>query len=154
MNATIETVMPHVGQLRDGIQTSRIAEGEAGKGRFVYPLPPMSFDRYADDMDIYVRFMRHLRVTPHSREDIRILSAIGFVADMTGQGDADITVTLIEMGLRAPRSALPASYLIMISQRLLRGDGGLSAAALSLVNHWHKIEDPSPVCCAAALPRA
>ncbi len=79
------------------------------------PFPPFAIYPDAADsafeMDIYARFMRHLRVVPTSRPDIQILSSIQFVADMTGVDDAQIAKILVDLGLRAPRSAFPDGYL-------------------------------------------
>lgn len=115
-----------------------IETGEAKEGRFILPLPPEG----TMEMDIYVRFMRHLRHVPNSRMDIKILSAIQFTADMTDVGDALVAKILVETGLRAPRSAFPASYLEHADRSLMRSGwdvGGPCAATIDLKSHWDDI---------------
>lgn len=123
------------------VETEPVVAEKGAVATCLYPIPPVDFMNFAHDMDIYVRFMRHLRFSPHSREDIRILATIGFVADMIGAGDADVAGTLIDMGLRVPRTALPASYLMMVDQHLLRADAVPSLALTDLVVHWHRIAE-------------
>ena len=82
------------------------------------PLPP-SLNGRADDMELYARFMRHLRNVPNSRLEI-----------------------LVDLGLRAPRMAFPAEFLRFIDRSLMRSGweiGGPSAAVLELKSHWDKI---------------
>ncbi len=96
------------------------------------PFPPLAM--YPDvagsafEMDVYTRFMRHLRVVPTSRPDIQILSSIQFVADMTGVDDAQIAKILVDLGLRAPRSAFPEGYLHHADTALKRVLGTFTAA--------------------------
>lgn len=108
--------------------------------KVVLPLPPE--DQAPTDMDIYARFMRHLRNVPNSRMEIKILSAIQFTADMLDIGDALVAKTLVDCGLRAPRQSFPAEYLEFIDKSLLRSGwevGGPSASAAELKAHWDKI---------------
>ncbi len=111
----------------------------------VLPLPPTEKEA-TSEMEIYARFMRHLRMVPNSRAEIKILSAIQFTADMTDVGDALIAKTLVDLGLRAPRRAFPASYLDHVDRSLMRSGwevGGPSASTLALKEHWDGIgEDP------------
>lgn len=116
-----------------------------GNATMVLPLPPT--DKAAvSEMDIYARFMRHLRMVPSSRADIKILSAIQFTADMMDIGDALVAKTLVDLGLRAPRRALPAAYLDHVDRSLMRSGwdvGGPSTATLALKDYWDDIgEDP------------
>ncbi len=105
------------------------------------PLPP---DRNADpqDMELYARFMRYLRHVPNSRMEIKILSAIQFTADMSGYSDAHIAKILVDMGLRAPRMAFPASFLEFADNALMRpawAVGGPTPSLQELKAHWDRI---------------
>ena len=108
--------------------------------KVLLPLPPK--DSAPSDMEIYARFMRHLRNVPNSRMEIKILSAIQFTADMLDIGDALVAKTLVDCGLRAPRQSFPTDYLEFIDNCLLRSGwevGGPSASAVELKLHWDKI---------------
>lgn len=109
------------------------------------PLPPTDKEAVSE-MEIYARFMRHLRMVPNSRPDIKILSAIQFTADMMDLGDALVAKTLVDLGLRAPRRAFPAAYLDHIDRSLMRSGwdvGGPNSSTLSLKEYWDTIgEDP------------
>lgn len=105
------------------------------------PLPPQSKESHSE-MEIYARFMRHLRMVPNSRMEIKILSAIQFTADLLDIGDALVTKTLVDLGLRGPRKAFPAAYLEFVDKSLLRTGwevGGPTASAADLKLHWDKI---------------
>lgn len=94
------------------------------------------------EMDIYVRFMRALREVPTSRMEIKILSAIHSVADMTDQSDAEIAKILVDMGLRVPRISLPTQFLDYVDQALMRNEweiGSAGASLKSLQDHWSRI---------------
>lgn len=104
------------------------------------PLPPAESAR--TEMEIYARFMRHLRMVPNSEMDIKILSAIQFTADLLDIGDALVAKTLVDQGLRAPRKAYPASYLEFIDRSLMRTGwdvGGPTVSAAALKQHWDLI---------------
>jgi len=105
-----------------------------------YPLPPDL--KESTEMEIYARFMRHLRMVPNSREEIKILSAIQFTADMVDVGDALVSKVLVDLGLRAPRKAFPASFLEHVDRSLMRTGweiGGPSKSVLALKKHWDEI---------------
>ena len=107
----------------------------------VLPLPP---EKEGEDieMEIYARFMRHLRLVPSSQSNIKVLSAIQFTADMIDLEDALVSKVLVDHGLRAPRKAFPTSYLEHIDQSLMRSGwhvGGPTMASLDLKNYWDKI---------------
>ncbi len=109
--------------------------------RIVYPLPPEDKEQHLE-MDVYTRFMRHLRIIPHSRDEIKILSAIQFVATMTANSEAHVTKVLVDLGLRAPRFALPASYLDYADSAIVRSDqdfGSASNHLKDLDQHWAEI---------------
>ena len=104
------------------------------------PLPPQKSE--GREMEIYARFMKHLRYVPNSKSEIKILSAIQFTADMTDHSDAHVSKALVELGLRAPRMAFPAEFLKFADQSLMRNGwevGGPSAALLELQSFWNSI---------------
>ncbi|MCI5059637.1 MAG: hypothetical protein MRY79_01040 [Alphaproteobacteria bacterium] len=106
------------------------------------PLPPSNTPETADEMEIYGRFMRHLRLVPNSRMEIKVLSAIQFTSDMLDLTDALVAKTLVDLGLRAPRAALPSNYLEHVDRSLMRSGwevGSPTASALELRNFWDKI---------------
>lgn len=105
-------------------------------------LPVPAEDASNDIMEIYARFMRHLRHVPNSRAAIKVLSAMQFTADMIDYSDANIAKVLVDMGLRAPRIAFPAEFLDYADQALMRSGwdvGGPNAALLELKNYWDRI---------------
>lgn len=107
----------------------------------VLPLPPEQL-KQAEELDLYVRFMRHLRHVPSSRTEIKILSAIQFTADMTCNSDAHVAKTLVDMGLRAPRVAFPADFLKFADASLMRSGwevGGPTKALGELKAFWDQI---------------
>ncbi|NCT40314.1 MAG: hypothetical protein GW778_01455 [Alphaproteobacteria bacterium] len=108
--------------------------------RIELPLPP-SKDQYVE-MDVYARFMQHLRRVPHNRMEIKILSAIQFTADMMGYTDAQISKMLVDMGLRVGRVGLPMEYLDFADASLMRSGwevGGPTASLAALKGHWDEI---------------
>lgn len=109
--------------------------------RVLLPLPPFS-PQAKFEMDVYARFMRHLRHVANSRDDIKVLSAIQFVADMMDVQDDEIAKVLVDHGLRAPRVAFPATYLEFIDNSLMRNEwepGAASEAIKELRDHWGRI---------------
>lgn len=112
--------------------------------RTVLPLPPSMGEEARFEMEIYARFMRHLRHVPNNRMDIKILSSIQFTADMLDTSDALVTRTLVDLGLRAPRAALPVAFLDFVDNCFRRAvwDGGMELPQASLValkRHWDRI---------------
>lgn len=109
--------------------------------KIILPIPEIHTTS-KEEMEIYARFMRHLRYVPNSRMDVKVLSSIQYTADMMHLSDAEVTRTLIDMGLRAPRAALPDDYLEHIDQALMRDQwevGSASASLRDLQSHWNKI---------------
>ena len=107
-------------------------------GRIIYPIAPQDLTKSLE-LDMYTHFMRHLRMIPHTREEVKILNAIEFVATMTASSEAHVTKVLIDLGLRAPRFALPASYLDYADSAILRHENSFGAANNSLKDldaHW------------------
>lgn len=91
------------------------------------------------EIDVYARFMRHLRCVPNSRMEIKILHAIQYVADVMDAPEEHIAKVLVDYGLRAPRLAFPASFLEYADGAILRGVmdiGGPSTSLLALKGHW------------------
>lgn len=110
--------------------------------RFQYPCPEADMAGHDVELEIYARFMRHLRHVPNSRTEIKILSSIQFTADMMDITDALVAKTLVDMGLRAPRKAFPASFLEHADNALMRTGwdvGGPSNALIDLKKHWDDI---------------
>lgn len=110
--------------------------------RHTLPLPPPGIAERKDEMAVYARFMRHLRHVPNSRMEIKILSAIQFTADMMDYSDAHVAKTLVDLGLRAPRMAFPADFLMFTDQSFLRSVfdiGGPNEALLDLKDFWNTI---------------
>lgn len=109
----------------------------------ILPIAPLEQAmRSGSELEIYARFMRHLRMVPNSQMEIKVLSAIQFTADMLDISDALITKTLVDLGLRAPRKAFPFSYLEFIDRSLLRSGwevGGPTKSAAELKQHWDSI---------------
>lgn len=106
------------------------------------PLPPQASEERKEDMALYARFMRHLRHVPNSRMEIKILSAIQFTSDMLDYSDAHVAKTLVDLGLRAPRMAFPADFLIYMDQAMTRSVfdiGGPSAGMQELKAFWDAI---------------
>lgn len=110
------------------------------KDHITLPLPPSISDETRFEMEVYARFMRHLRHVPNSRMEIKILSAIQFTADIMDHGDALIAKTLVDLGMKAPRKAFPVSFLDFVDKCVQRRDwSGASmppASVLALKEHW------------------
>lgn len=111
--------------------------------RIVLPLPPADPVAQAMEMDVYAQFMRHLRHLNHSRIEVKILNSIDYVAHMTGNSEAHVAKILVDLGLRAPRFALPASYLDFADTAMVRPTYSLapSQALKELEHHWEEIGD-------------
>lgn len=110
-------------------------------GNIVLPLPPRGENLHVE-MEIYARFMRHLRLVPNSRIEIKILSAIQFTADLLDMGDDFVAKILVDAGLRAPRKAFPATYLEFADKSFMRKKWDLGSPnenLVSLNNHWGAI---------------
>ena len=111
----------------------------------ILPIPEISTTRdlqSAQDMEIYARFMRHLRCVANSRMEIKVLASIQFAADMLDLPDSVVAKTLVDLGLRAPRMALPSEFLDHADACLMRDDwelGSANSALKELQAHWNKI---------------
>ena len=119
---------------------------EGRKNAIMLPLPPQMGPESRFEMEIYAKFMRHLRNVPNSRTEIKILSAIQFTADTMDVGDALVAKTLIDLGLRAPRKAFPIAFLYCVDKTVSRSFwdmGSPQASVVALKEHWDRIgEDP------------
>lgn len=110
--------------------------------RFEFPCPSSEMAGNDIELEIYARFMRHLRHVPNSRMEIKVLSSIQFTADMMDLNDALVAKTLVDMGLRAPRRGLPVAFLDHVDAAVMRTGwevGGPSASVIDLKNHWDAI---------------
>lgn len=105
------------------------------------PLPPLGGIE-SMELEIYARFMRHFRLVPNSRIEIKVLSAIQFTSDILDLNDAIVSKTLADMGLRAPRRVFPESYLDHVDRSLLRAGwdvGGPCASSVDMKRFWDDI---------------
>ncbi len=105
------------------------------------PLPPLD-DADHLDLEIYARFMRHFRLIPSAKIEIKILSAIQFTADMVDITDALVSKTLADMGLRAPRKAFPETYLEHVDRTVAMSGweaGGPTASSIDMKRFWDDI---------------
>ena len=113
-----------------------------GAGRIVLPMPPALGEEMKFEMEIYARFMRHLRHVPNSRADIKVLSSIQFTADIVDYGDALVAKILVDLGLRAPRNAFPITFLDFVDKSAARQNwnGGMPPASImGLREYWERI---------------
>lgn len=100
------------------------------------------------NIDIYVRFMRHLRMVPNEQMEIKILCAIQFTADMLDMSDSLVAKYLVDWGLRAPRKSYPMAYLDYVDKALMRHGcsiGGPNQATLHLKQYWDLIDQDQSV---------
>jgi hypothetical protein len=114
--------------------------------QIILPMPPAVNRESRFEMEIYARFMRHLRNVPNSRMEIKILSAIQFTADMQDVSEALVSKTLADLGLLAPRKAFPCSFLEFCDKMLMRRSmefgadhSGTPPAVSALKEHWDAI---------------
>ncbi len=116
------------------------------KTNIILPLAPQG-ENMRSEMEIYARFMRHLRLVPNSRMEIKVLSAIQFTADMLDMGDALVAKILVDLGMLAPRKSFPMAYLDFVDKSLTRKKWDLGAPSETLTalrKHWDNIgEDKS-----------
>lgn len=123
-------------------KTKDMQEPDAFDNVFL-PLPPLD-DADGLELEIYARFMRHYRLIPSAKMEIKILSAIQFTADMVDISDAVVSKTLADMGLRAPRGAFPESYLDHVDRTTMMSEwdvGGPTASAIDMKRFWGDIGD-------------
>ncbi|MEM8833184.1 MAG: hypothetical protein AAGB32_01465 [Pseudomonadota bacterium] len=114
----------------------------SGDVRIVLPLPPENVEQCRDEMEVYARFMRHLRLVSNGSVNIKVLSAMQFTADLLNDSDAYIAKVLVDLGLRAPRAAFPSDYLDFVDQSAQcdKQEFGMpSKAVQDIVKHWGRI---------------
>jgi len=122
-------------------ETMKANDNRADCTRVILPLPQLE-GTDPTEIEIYARFMKHIRMVPSSRMDIKILSAIQFTSDMMDLNDAIVAKALADMGLRAPRKAFPEAYLDHVDRSLMRSGwdvGGPCPSALAMKQHWDRI---------------
>ena len=110
--------------------------------RVTLPLPPDNTEEDKFEMEVYARFMKHLRHVPNSRIEIKILSSIQFTADMLDTGDALVAKTLVDLGLKASRKAFPVAFLDFVDKSIARRAwdyGGPPLSVLALKEYWDRI---------------
>ena len=110
--------------------------------RIAYPLPPAVGDEARFEMEVYARFMRHLRNVPNIRLEIKIFAAIQFTADVMDTSDALVSKTLADLGLRAPRKAFPVTFLDYVDKSTARSSWELGTPPVSVValrEYWDRI---------------
>lgn len=123
------------------VKTYKSNDNQTHSSNVTLPLPPQNINARSE-MEIYARFMRHLRLVPNSRFEIKVLSSIQFTADMLDITDALVAKTLVDLGLRCPRNALPMAYLDFVDTSLLRSGwvvGAPTKSAAELKQFWDKI---------------
>lgn len=109
------------------------------------PLPPVlkgAHDYHNPEMEIYARFMGHLRIVRNHKDEMKVLCAIQFTADTLGLRDTLVTKILVDCGLRAPRNAFPAEFINYADTALLRSGwdvGGPTVSLIALKKFWDKI---------------
>lgn len=117
--------------------------------RVLLPILPLALptDMVAKwQVDVYARFMRHLRIVRHARMEIKILHAIQYVADVLDASDQHVAKVLVDFGLRAPRTAFPAGFVEYADGAIRRGRmdvEGPGESLMALRAHWDIVgEDP------------
>lgn len=109
----------------------------------VLPLPPKNINENKFEMEIYARFMKHLRHVPSNRMDVKILSSVQFTADMMYLSDALVAKNLVDMGLRSRRKAFPISFLDFADKSVMRNSwdhgGGPAPSVMALKEYWDRI---------------
>lgn len=99
------------------------------------------------DREIVQIFMQSFRDSDFSRDEIKILTAIGKTANVTGNSDALVSKILVDNGLQAPRMAFPQEFLDHIDKASVRrvhhGLATISARYRKLMDFWVQTgEDP------------
>ena len=111
--------------------------------QFTLPTFQSATDRF--EHEIVQMFLHCYRGNVHHRGEIRILSSIHTVADVSGHGDAYIAKLLVDHGLRAPRLAFPQDFLDHVDQSCLRQGRAnfstVSATYKSLMDFWVRCGD-------------
>ena len=126
-----------------GVKTAdrNVSIEDETKERVILPLPPLDLKDKVD-MEIYARFMRHLRYVPNSRMEVKVLSAIQFAADMMDLPDSQVARCLLDLGLHAPRISFPVEFIEFADKarsRNIQDFGSAGQAMQDLYTHWDNI---------------
>lgn len=120
------------------------------QGGVQLPLPPGVYSDMYFEMEVYARFMRTLREGSEVRPEARIRTSIELTAECISHGDALVAKLLVDLGLRAPRTAFPPSYLEFVDRVLSRNGWdmmqGAPKAVLELARFWQEMKTrPRPL---------
>lgn len=111
--------------------------------QFTLPTFHTATDRF--EHEIVQMFHHCYRESVQNRSEIKILSSIHMVADISGHGDAYVAKLLVDHGLRAPRLAFPQDFLDHVDQSCLRQGRNhfstLSGTYRSLTDFWVRCGD-------------
>ncbi len=121
----------------------RKKDGYSECANILLPLPPLRMEAEFE-MEVYVRFMRSIRHISNTRQNMDVLMAIQFVAEMMQIPNMQVSKILVDLGLRAPRMAFPEPYLQLIDQLAMREihDIGYANHALRDLRHyWQAIRE-------------
>lgn len=130
-------------------KTAKTNDNQVKVESVILPLPPENL-KDKTDMEIYARFMRHLRYVANSRMEVKVLSAIQFTADMMDVQDAQIARVLLDLGLRAPRLSFPLEFLEFADTARAREATEFGSAGETLQDlyaHWDQIGEDKFVAC-------
>lgn len=112
--------------------------------RIKMPAPPSAVIQ--DDpfsLDIYNHFTCHIHNSSTHMMELRIFEAIQSTAVHMDISNAFAATTLVDLGLRAPRKAFPASFLDFVDKirtnKELRHNARPSLMALN--EHWHYLRE-------------
>jgi hypothetical protein len=119
-----------------------ITDHDDGNPRHRLPTPPTVFSpTWAIDMDVYVRFARALRNLTLTMIEQKLLVAIDDVSNQMAAelSEDDVALTLVQLGLRAPRGAFPGGFVNRVLdahlRHMRRGDT-FDPALADLLAHW------------------
>jgi hypothetical protein len=129
-------------------------DGYSECANILLPLPPLKMDAEFE-MEVYVRFMRCMRHISNDPQNMNILMAIQFVADMMQISNMQVSKTLVDLGLRAPRMAFPEDYLELIDQLAMREMNDIyysNHALRDLRHHWQAIREEKFLCFGISYP--
>lgn len=115
---------------------------DGARGKIILPLPPKGDGDIRFEMEIYARFMRHLRQVPSSLMETKVLSSVQFTADVMEVSGALVAKTLVDMGMKAPRRAFPVAFLDFADKCMSRSyweQGAAQPSVVKLHDHWQRI---------------
>lgn len=92
--------------------------------------------------DLYEHFIFHIRNSNVHLMELRIFEAIQSAAVNMGISNAFAAATLVDLGLRAPRKAFPASFLDYADKARAAGRSHETAPSLMALNdHWYVLRE-------------